>query len=253
MTITLAAVYTPIGFQVGSPGPLPRVRHHPRRRGGGVGHRGADPLTGHELALRARARRGRPADPVREPRVRGGPRPVRRMARRRAPDPVAHRGGLPAGDGGGAGPCTATRAAQLAPVEDQSHIFLFLDVAARRLAGGEQPRLARSGEGDPVVPRDRLHVVADGELGRIRRAGGEELEERDCSTEEMYGEVFGAVSQIPGLGVPAARPAAADAGAVRRRAGPPGRRAARADAGDRRPGGSAPACRAASSSTWTPT
>ena len=63
MTITLAAVYTPIGFQGGLTGSLflefaitlaaAVVR---------VGHRRGHALAGHELALRARARQGGPAD-----------------------------------------------------------------------------------------------------------------------------------------------------------------------------------------------
>ncbi len=63
MTITLAAVYTPIGFQGGLTGSLflefaitlaAAVVRVGRRRGHAV--------AGHELALRARARQGRAAD-----------------------------------------------------------------------------------------------------------------------------------------------------------------------------------------------
>ena len=67
------------------------------------------------------------------------------------------------------------------------------------------------------------------ELGRVRRDGDQGLEgSGPRSTEQMYGEVFGAVSQIPGLQrLPPPRPAAADARAVRRGARAPERRCRR--------------------------
>ena len=51
---------------------VPRVRDHARRGGGGVGHRRGHAVAGDELAVRARARRGRPAHAAGEPRLRRG-------------------------------------------------------------------------------------------------------------------------------------------------------------------------------------
>ena len=56
---------------------VPGVRHHAGRGGRGVRHRGGHALAGDELALRARARQGGPADRAGEPRLRRGARPLR--------------------------------------------------------------------------------------------------------------------------------------------------------------------------------
>src|SRR5207244_80927 len=47
---------------------------------------------------------------------------------------------------------------------------------ARRVARGDQQGVAPGREGCHVVPRSQVHVVADGQLGRVRRDGREELE-----------------------------------------------------------------------------
>jgi multidrug efflux pump len=80
---------------------VPRVRDHARRRRRRVGHRRGHALAGDELALRARARQGRPVDVVRQPRLRARAPRIRARARRRALDPLGDRRGR--ADRGGRG------------------------------------------------------------------------------------------------------------------------------------------------------
>ena len=92
---------------------------------------------------------------------------------------------------------------ELAPVEDQSHISLFFEASPGRVARRGQPASrARWCDAVTRVPRDRVHVVAHLVAGAAsaawwRRTG----RSASRSTEQMYGEVFGAVSQVPGLRV----------------------------------------------------
>ncbi len=55
---------------------VPGIRHHARRGGRGVRHRGGDPVADDELAPRARARQRGPVDQVGEPRLRRGAAPL---------------------------------------------------------------------------------------------------------------------------------------------------------------------------------
>jgi multidrug efflux pump len=90
---------------------------------------------------------------------------------------------------------------ELAPVEDQSHISLFLEASPDASL--------------PAVRREAVKVV--GAINGFQESqymwsltaawggfGGmvaKDWKQRDRSTEQMYGDVFGAVSQIPGLRV----------------------------------------------------
>jgi multidrug efflux pump len=90
---------------------------------------------------------------------------------------------------------------ELAPVEDQSHISLFLEAAPDSSL--------------PAANRDSLDVVETinkfpetdfmwsltGNWGGFGGLVAKDWRQRERSTEEMYGEVFGAVSQVPGLRV----------------------------------------------------
>ena len=130
MTITLATVYTPIGV----PGradrlALPRVRDHPGRGGGGLRRRGGDALAGDELAVRPRARRGGPAHPAGEPR-----RSTRCAGRygRLLDGALQMRWGIVAAAllvMVAAWPLYSFSRRELAPVEDQSHISLFMQAS----------------------------------------------------------------------------------------------------------------------------
>ncbi len=90
---------------------------------------------------------------------------------------------------------------ELAPVEDQSHISLFFEASP-------DSTLAQSN-------RDHLHVVSaltsfpeteftwslTAAWGGFGGLVAKDWTERERSTEEMFGDVYGAVSQIPGLRV----------------------------------------------------
>ena len=90
---------------------------------------------------------------------------------------------------------------ELAPVEDQSHITLFFQASPDASL--------------PAVDRDSLQVVSattalaetnfmwslTASWGGIGGVVVKDWRDRDRSTEEMYGDVFGRVSQVPGLRV----------------------------------------------------
>jgi multidrug efflux pump len=90
---------------------------------------------------------------------------------------------------------------ELAPVEDQTHISLFLDAPPdASLAATNRASL-------DVVKRIRAFPETEFMWSLTANWGGfgglvaKDWRERERSTEEMYGEVFGAVSQVPGLRV----------------------------------------------------
>jgi multidrug efflux pump len=90
---------------------------------------------------------------------------------------------------------------ELAPVEDQSHISLFLE------ASPDASLAAVTREGQNVVRAITSFPETDFTWSLTASWGGfgglvaKDWRTRERSTEEMYGEVFGAVSQIPGLRV----------------------------------------------------
>jgi multidrug efflux pump len=90
---------------------------------------------------------------------------------------------------------------ELAPVEDQSHIFLFLEVppdaslVANNRASMDVVRAIRS------FPETDFMWSLTASWGGFGGLVAKNWKERERSTEEMYGEVFGAVSQIPGVRV----------------------------------------------------
>lgn len=92
-------------------------------------------------------------------------------------------------------------ASELAPVEDQSHISLFLDTATDstiEAANRDSLELVRNVTAFPEA--DYMWSLTAGWGG----FGGMKMKpwgERERTTEEMYGQVFGAVSQVPGLRV----------------------------------------------------
>lgn len=92
-------------------------------------------------------------------------------------------------------------ASELAPVEDQSHISLFLDTAPDatiEAVNRESLELVKNVTAFPET--DYMWSLTAGWGG----FGGMKMKpwgERERTTEEMYGQVFGAVSQVPGLRV----------------------------------------------------
>ena len=90
---------------------------------------------------------------------------------------------------------------ELAPAEDQSHISLFFEsapdasLAATNRASLEVVRAINA------FPENRFMWSLTASWGGFGGFVAKDWKERERSTEEMYGEVFGAVSQIPGLRV----------------------------------------------------
>jgi multidrug efflux pump len=90
---------------------------------------------------------------------------------------------------------------ELAPVEDQSHISLFME------ASPDSTLAATDNDSQNVVKTITSFPEADFMWSLTAAWGGfggmstKDWKDRSRSTEEMYGEVFGAVSQIPGLRV----------------------------------------------------
>jgi len=90
---------------------------------------------------------------------------------------------------------------ELAPVEDQSHITLFFEAAPdSTLAQSNRDHLQVV---DKVVqlPETRFTWSLTAPWGGIGGVVAKDWTERERSTSEMFGEVYGSVSQVPGLRV----------------------------------------------------
>ncbi len=202
MTITLATVYAPIAFQGGLTGSL--FLEFAITLAAAVVVSGLVALTlspvmssrfvhpsGQEGRLTALVNRG--FDSVRR-RLR--PRAGRRVRRSGGPSSWSR-----CWSRVGAWPLYQYSRQELAPVEDQSHISLFFEAAP-------DSTLAQSN-------RDHLQVVSalrdfpetDFTWSLTANWGGfgglvaKNWKERERSTEQMFGEVYGAISQVPGLRV----------------------------------------------------
>lgn len=90
---------------------------------------------------------------------------------------------------------------ELAPVEDQSHISLFFEAAP------DSSLVATNRDSQQVVKALTAFPEADFMWSLTSDWGGvgglvvKNWKERERSTEQMYGDVYGAVSQVPGLRV----------------------------------------------------
>jgi multidrug efflux pump len=90
---------------------------------------------------------------------------------------------------------------ELAPIEDQGHITMFLE------ASPDSTLEAVDREAQQVIatitnfPEARFMWSLTAAWGGFGGMVTKDWRERERSTEEMYGEVFGAVSQVPGLRV----------------------------------------------------
>ncbi len=88
---------------------------------------------------------------------------------------------------------------ELAPVEDQSHISLFLEASPdSTLAATNRDSLKVVGA-IRSFPEARFMWSLTTAWGGFGGMVAKDWRERTRSTEEIYGEVFGAVSQVPGL------------------------------------------------------
>jgi multidrug efflux pump len=90
---------------------------------------------------------------------------------------------------------------ELAPIEDQSHISMYMEAAPD--ASLQAVHGASLGVIDAITafPEAEFMWSLSAPWGGFGGMVTKDWKERDRSTEEMYGEVFGAVSQVPGLRV----------------------------------------------------
>jgi multidrug efflux pump len=201
MTITLAAVYTPIGFQGGLTGSL--FLEFAITLAAAVVVSGIVAITlspvmssrfvhehGHEGRLTILVNRGFEA--------------VRRVYARLLDGALEIQWAVVAASlliMAAAWPLYNFSRRELAPVEDQSHISLFLEappdasLAANNRASKEVVRAITA------FPEADFMWSLTANWGGFGGMVAKDWKTRERSTEEMYGEVFGAVSQIPGLRV----------------------------------------------------
>ncbi|HEV3408751.1 MAG TPA: efflux RND transporter permease subunit, partial [Chthoniobacterales bacterium] len=90
---------------------------------------------------------------------------------------------------------------ELAPVEDQSHITLVIDSAPDSTIEATHRDSLQLVKTITSFPEARFMWSLVAGWGGFGGLVAKDWQERDRSTEEMYGEVFGAVSQVPGLRV----------------------------------------------------
>ncbi|HET9274793.1 MAG TPA: efflux RND transporter permease subunit, partial [Gemmatimonadales bacterium] len=90
---------------------------------------------------------------------------------------------------------------ELAPVEDQSHISLFFEAAPDASLAATNRASLEVVKAINAFPENRFMWSLTANWGGFGGFVAKDWRERARSTEEMYGEVFGAVSQIPGLRV----------------------------------------------------
>ncbi len=90
---------------------------------------------------------------------------------------------------------------ELAPVEDQSHVSLFLEASPDSTLAASD-RASREVIARLVAfPEAKFTWSLTASWGGFGGLVAKNWKERSRSTEEMYGEVFGSVSQVPGLRV----------------------------------------------------
>ncbi|MGH7562397.1 MAG: efflux RND transporter permease subunit [Gemmatimonadales bacterium] len=90
---------------------------------------------------------------------------------------------------------------ELAPVEDQSHISLFFESAPDASLAATNRASLDVVKAINAFPENRFMWSLTANWGGFGGFVAKDWKERSRSTEEMYGQVFGAVSQLPGLRV----------------------------------------------------
>ena len=90
---------------------------------------------------------------------------------------------------------------ELAPVEDQSHISLFFESAPNASLEATNRASMDVVNAINAFPENRFMWSLTANWGGFGGFVARDWRERERSTAEMYGEVYGAVSQVPGLRV----------------------------------------------------
>ncbi len=201
MTITLAAVYTPIGFQGGLTGSL--FLEFAITLAAAVVVSGIVAVTlspvmssrfvhehGREGRLTALVNRGFDA--------------VRDRYAKLLDGAQAMRWGVVAGAlliMAAAWPLYTNSRRELAPAEDQSHISLFMEAAPDASLAATNAASLQVVDAITAFPEAEFMWSLTASWGAFGGMVARNWRERDRSTEEMYGAVYGAVSQVPGLRV----------------------------------------------------
>jgi len=90
---------------------------------------------------------------------------------------------------------------ELAPVEDQSHISLFLEASPDSTVQASDKQSLDVVRAITSFPEAKFMWSLTANWGGFGGMVTKDWKERGRSTEQMYGEVYGAVSQVPGLRV----------------------------------------------------
>jgi multidrug efflux pump len=201
MTITLAAVYTPIGFQGGLTGSL--FLEFAITLAAAVVVSGFVAITlspvmssrfvhphGEEGRLTALVNRGFEA--------------VRRVYARLLDGALQMRGAIVVASllvMVAAIPLYMLSRKELAPAEDQSHISMFFEASPDASIAAVNRETKNVVRAITALPETQFMWSLTSSWGGFGGLVAKDWKERSRSTEEMYGEVFGIVSQIPGLRV----------------------------------------------------
>ncbi len=90
---------------------------------------------------------------------------------------------------------------ELAPVEDQSHISFFMQASPDASLQAVNEQTKNVVRAVTAFPEARFMWSLTASWGGFGGMAAKDWHERTRSTEQMYGQVYGAVSQIPGLRV----------------------------------------------------
>src|SRR5688500_11286253 len=90
---------------------------------------------------------------------------------------------------------------ELAPVEDQSHIFMFMEAPPDASLAANNRASLEVVERITAFPEAKFMWSLTASWGAFGGMVTKDWKERDRSTQEMFGEVYGVVSQVPGLRV----------------------------------------------------
>jgi multidrug efflux pump len=101
----------------------------------------------------------------------------------------------------GAWPLEVYSRRELAPVEDQGHVALFLEASPDSTIDATNRESLKIVKAVTSFPEARFMWSLTGAWGGFGGMVTKDWHERTRSTEQLYGQVFGAVSQVPGLRV----------------------------------------------------
>jgi multidrug efflux pump len=201
MTITLAAVYTPIGFQGGLTGTL--FLEFAITLAAAVVVSGVVAVTLSPVMssrfVHAHGKEGRLTRWVN-----AGFELVRRVYARSLDYAMTMRGAIVVAAlivMVGAWPLEVYSRRELAPVEDQGHVALFLEASPDSTIEATNRESLKIVKAVTAFPEARFMWSLTGAWGGFGGMVTKDWRERTRSTEQLYGQVFGAVSQVPGLRV----------------------------------------------------